>query len=288
MNFPNLRQQIFILLCLMHATLSGCASFNVCPYENADKIAAASGFHKDYLFADTFELLTYSRITSPGSPVTVYIEGDGSSWLSRHRLSPDPTPHNPIALKLAALDQGANVVYLARPCQYVLQEGKGQSCLPLHWSTGRFAEEIIAAMDAACTGIKKTAGASELHLVGYSGGGAIAVLLAARRDDIASIRTVAGNLDHAEVNRFHGVSPLTESLNPIDVSRATSAVPQLHFVGDDDTIVPPEIAHHFLDRQNPAACGKIIHLPQATHTHGWEAAWPELLRVPMPCMRQDH
>ena len=36
-----------------------------------------------------------------------------------------------------------------------------------------------------------------IHLIGYSGGGAIAVLTASRREDVLSVRTIAANLDHS-------------------------------------------------------------------------------------------
>ncbi len=43
--------------------------------------------------------------------------------------------------------------------------------------------------------IKTRYNASGFNLIGYSGGGAIAALVAADRNDILSLRTVAGNLD---------------------------------------------------------------------------------------------
>lgn len=41
------------------------------------------------------------------------------------------------------------------------------------------------------------------ELIGYSGGGNIAAILAERRADVRSLRTVAGNLDVAYVNATH-------------------------------------------------------------------------------------
>lgn len=44
----------------------------------------------------------------------VYIEGDRHAWLSRTRLCADPTPHNPVALKLALADPAPGpLLYLA-------------------------------------------------------------------------------------------------------------------------------------------------------------------------------
>jgi esterase/lipase len=49
-------------------------------------------------------------------------------------------------------------------------------------------------MDAAVTALKRASGASRLRLVGYSGGGVMAMLLAARRDDVAQVVTIAAPL----------------------------------------------------------------------------------------------
>ena len=56
----------------------------------------------------SFSLLS-ARYYSAGSPLlTLYLEGDGRAWASRYRLSSDPTPVNPLALRLAAVDVDLN------------------------------------------------------------------------------------------------------------------------------------------------------------------------------------
>jgi len=123
---------------------------------------------------------------------------------------------------------------------------------------------------------------TRINLVGYSGGGAVAVLVAARRRDVISIRTVAGNLDHDEVNRIHQVSPMPGSLNAIDVAPQLASIPQLHFSGADDDTVPPAIA----DRFRAAAggrCVKSLVVPGASHESGWPERWPGLLAMRPSC-----
>lgn len=93
-------------------------------------------------------------------------------------------------------------------------------------------------MDAAISHYLRQTPGQPVVLTGYSGGGAIAVLIAARCKDIALLRTVAGNLNHVAVNRLHRVAPMPDSLNPADVASEIAAVPQLHFSGDTDRIVP--------------------------------------------------
>ena len=58
------------------------------------------------------------RYDKPGNDLNIYLEGDGLAWVSRREPSRDPTPDNPIGLRLAAIDPAPNVIWLARPCQY--------------------------------------------------------------------------------------------------------------------------------------------------------------------------
>jgi len=55
----------------------------------------------------------------------------------------------------------------------------------------RFAPEVINSFSRAIDTLKEKSGAKYVELVGYSGGGAIAVLVAAGRSDVVGVRTVA-------------------------------------------------------------------------------------------------
>src|SRR3989338_10769072 len=212
---------------------------------SADLTAETAGFSKSLIRTSPFTLVAYHRFDSPGGPLNVYIEGDGCAWLSRSRLSDDPTPLKPLVLNLAAMDQSPNVAYLARPCQYGADDG---ACDSAYWSHKRFSEEVIAAMNQPVDQIVLQSGAKEVHLIGYWGGAAVAALIAARRSDVRTVRTIAGNLDPEAVNRHHGVSPLVGSLNPADVAVKLETLPQRHFTGKRDEVVPPEALESFLGR----------------------------------------
>lgn len=242
------------------------------------RIAGCHGFRKELITAGGFTLLAFTRLTEPGAPPAIYIEGDGSAWESRTRLSDDPTPRDPLVMALAAADPSGNVVYLARPGQFT---SLGASvCEERYWSSGSYAETVVAAMDSAVSELEKRCNAREVSLVGYSGGGALAVLVAARRHDVAGLRTVAGNLDHAAVTACHKVSPLADSLNPIDYAAQTALIPQRHFIGSRDSVIPVQVTRAFVERAGGSA-GRVTVVKGATHREGWRGRWPGFLAMPL-------
>lgn len=269
----------FILLALL--LLVGCASWS--PFTDrkkaADQIARDGGFHKSFIQTTSFPLTAYVRFVRPGHPLTIYIEGDGSAWLSRTWRADDPTPKTPLVLTLAGMDPAANVAYLARPGQYAAD---GTSpCDPACWSDRRFSPEVVAAMNEAVEALRISAKANQIHLIGYSGGAAVAVLVAAQRTDVASLRTIAGNLDPDALNRHHSVNPLQGSLNPMAVAATLRNLPQRHFVGSDDAVVPPFIAQSFVKCLGGADGREITVVPGASHAEGWREHWPDLLAMPL-------
>ena len=118
--------------------------------------------------------------------------------------------------------------------------------------------------------------------MGFSGGGAVAVLVAARRTDVTSIRTVAGNLDHVTLHRRKQVSPLSGSLNAADVAAQVSTIPQIHFVGAEDDIIGAYVAESYRSRAAASNCIAIQTVSGASHGDGWEYMWPRLLAAQLP------
>jgi pimeloyl-ACP methyl ester carboxylesterase len=174
------------------------------------------------------------------------------------------------------------VAYLARPCQYLDAAGD-PSCQPEFWTSHRFAPEVIAATDQALTTLLALTSTSSLQLVGYSGGGAVAALVAAQRDDVVGLRSVAGNLDHQLWTARHRVDPLAGSLNPVAVAARLRGLPQLHFVGGKDKVVPAVLAESFLAAQGAGSCAAVVAVAGAGHATGWADSWPTLLATPFPC-----
>lgn len=250
----------------------------------ADAIAKRAGFHRSQVQTTLFLLTAYSKILEPGKDIHVYIEGDGYAWVTRSRISGDPTPHRPVALELAAEDPAPNVVYLSRPCQYTPVKMNPVCKDETYWTDKRFSEEVIASVNQAIDKFVRDARGSGIHLIGYSGGGAVAVLIAARRKDVKSLRSVAGNLDPNSLNQYHEVSALAEnSLDPMDVTEKLCFIPQCHFIGTEDEVVPALIAENFSKKAGCDTCIHVERVKGADHVNGWAEAWPRLLKLSLNC-----
>lgn len=272
-----MRSTCTVLIIALLLMLSGCST----PSKHADALAQSGHLKRELVYVDGFVLTSFYRLTRPDLPLTLYIEGDGRAWESRNRPSTDPSPRKALGLALAARDPTANVVYLARPCQFTSMRDS-QGCSAAYWTDKRYSEEVLAAMNHAVT---HYVGAGQLvNLVGYSGGGALAVLIASRRSDVISIRTVAGNLDHVAVNRLHGVSSMPESLNAIDVAQHVATIAQIHFSGANDKIVPLIIAQRFIETTG-SGCASALVVANMTHESDWAQDWPELLAMTPVCTR---
>lgn len=243
--------------------------------DRADGIAAAAGFVRTYIPAGRFDLIAYRRDgNGPGQTLVVYIEGDGRAWRSRRRVSADPSPADPFALELAVRDPAPRVVYLARPCQFTTA-ATGRGCAPTYWAHRRFSPEVIDAMGDAIDREKRHAGARRVHLVGYSGGGVVAALLAARRTDIASLVTVAAPLDLAAWTAHHDLTRLDGSLDPAIEAAGIEAVPQIHLAGAEDKVVPPRVVGRFARRRLSGMPGSVEIVEGYTHRCCWRRDWRE-------------
>ncbi|WP_242538506.1 alpha/beta fold hydrolase [Trinickia acidisoli] len=268
-----------LLVLLLAGTLAGCAALD--PDAHADALAQPAHLHRESVDTGRFVLTAFSRVSQSDKPLRVYIEGDGLAWLSRTEPSLDPTPHDATGLALATQDPSPNVVYLARPCQFTPMAMNPRCGIP-YWTAKRFAPEVIASMNQAVNHFAAQTPGQPVELVGYSGGGAVAVLIAAHRTDVASIRTVAGNLDDEFVNKLHGVSPMPESENPIDFASRVAAIPQIHFSGADDRTVPPLVAQRFVEATGER-CARAVTVSGMSHDGDWSNRWAGLLDIKPAC-----
>ena len=248
----------------------GCAAPSTTDVRQA---VETGSFHEVRLSTHIFTLYALLRpALSPDSKtLRVYIEGDGHAWESVTRPSTDPTPHNPVGLRLAMADPGRDaVLYLARPCQYVRDEDRRQ-CSQRYWTRARLGPEVVDSLDEAISQAKTISGAKQVVLVGFSGGGGAAALLAAARQDVVFLGTVAGNLDTDAWASHQGVSLLTESLNPKAVAHTLKHLPQRHLSSRTDVVMPPQISEEFCRAVGqPQSC---VVISGVAHGGAWQRYW---------------
>lgn len=267
----------FLTLFLIAVTLTGCSTSTPIPrVENAQKLLQNQHWKSARIQTETFELWSATKSDKKTKTLTVYIEGDGHAWESPKQPSDDPTPIQPVGLELALQDPSSDVAYLARPCQYVGAETP-RNCSKAYWTYKRFAPEVITSLNEAITQLKQRQHAQELILVGFSGGGAVAALIAAQRKDVVKLITVAGNLDITAWVTYHRLTPLTGSLNPADFVTQLQPIAQLHFAGRQDQVIPVSITESFIKRFPAQQRPKLVVIEKFTHVCCWAENWARLL-----------
>ena len=200
---------------------------------------------------DSYEIATWQKINNPkNNSIHIYIEGDGNSFDAYGQPTDDPTPHGTLVRDLAARDNFENVVYVARPCQFIMDD----NCKRQDWTTGRFSQKII---NAESDVIKQIAKNKHIVLVGYSGGAMVSGLVIKQNPKLKVDKwiTIAGVLNHKKWTEYFGDEPLGESLNMDTLPNVT----QVHFVGGRDKVVPYDLAKTWADEKN------IKIMPTATH-----------------------
>ncbi|MCC9624246.1 hypothetical protein LPB41_21405 [Thalassospira sp. MA62] len=250
-------------------------------YRQADDLTVAAHWSPDVVETPHFTLQTYlSPVRSQNRPMVVYIEGDGFAWLTGDRVSPDPTPRDPFMLRVALQDQYFNAVYLARPCQYVIEKRRGANCQSALWTDARFNQVVIDDMSIAIDQLLARRSHRGLILVGGSGGGSVAMLIAAHRDDVNGIVTMSGLFNHRRWTRYHDISPLGQSLNPANFYTNIASVAQLHLLAADDDVIPAELSKDELLRLKHIAPRNVkwLEVSGLDHSCCWDHYWTDHYR----------
>lgn len=262
------------ILVILSVLVAGCVTNGA----RIDRLAAAAGMTRTQIESGAYRSLLYlpAARASAAGVLLVFFEGDGRPWRGGREPSADPTTASPLALELL-LRTRHPAAYAARPCYHNIPSA---GCTPERWTSARYADDIVASMASAVREAALRTRAHTVVLVGYSGGGTLAVLAAERLDNVGAVITVAANLDTDAWTRHHRYLPLAGSLNPAK-STHPHPWPELHLFGERDEVVPAGTASAYFERY-PEARRQIV--AGQDHTCCWVESWQSLWQRVQPML----
>ncbi len=232
------------------------------------------GFIQTIVQGTDFKHVVYTNnAQSKGDVLHVYLDGDGTPWVNNRWVSEDPTPKNPMLLRLMSLDP-APTAYLGRPCYHGFSDTV--PCEPSLWTDKRYSTIVVKTMAVALEQILKLVRTKTVVLIGYSGGGTLAMLLAPQIQNLGGIVTIAGNLDIETWSSLHSYAPLLGSMNPAQQHPLDPKLFQLHLAGGKDQNVPVNLIQPTVFLQYSA---ELIVIPEFDHICCWEKIWPSVLKT---------
>ncbi len=252
---------------LLVVQVAGCTS----PTQRMDERAAGLGYRRLVVQGAGFDHVAYLKagLRAQDSVLHVYLEGDGTPWMRKRVVATDPTPRHPLMLELMALDP-APTLYLGRPCYHGMN--KSETCDAALWTGSRYSEAVVASMVAALD--RLSADHQALVLLGHSGGGTLAMLMAERLPKTEAVITVAADLDTSRWTALHGQAPLSGSLDPSSRPPLPARIRQMHFAGGKDDNVPPMLVRDAIAHQQGA---QFMVFPEQDHSCCWREVWPQIL-----------
>lgn len=262
-----MRQISRAVIGLLFFSVLGCSSL-----DPLDRLATG-GLQRGAISAGEFSLATLGLpIPERAEQVRVYIGSDGRPWTG-NRPAADPTGNRSLAAEMMLADP-LPALYLGRPCYHGGAERP--PCAARLWTSGRYSDTVVNALVTALEQIIQRYQPHRLSLVGYSGGGTLAVLVASRlpAGPQLEVITVAANLDPQAWTSFHNLLPLSDSLNPADAVPAPAAFRQIHLVGSEDELVPRQTIGRYIERQPQA---QVLEVEGFGHVCCWVEHWPQLL-----------
>ncbi len=137
------------------------------------------------------------------------------------------------------------------------------------WSFGRYSESVADSLKEV---ISRLAGDKQIILVGHSGGGVLASIIAQRSAQVTGLVTLAAPLDTASWTSTHGYSPLYDSINPEQLPISQHNLKQLHITGDEDNEVTSAHQKAYLSRYPEArrlSLAGVNHQLEGLSTQNW-------------------
>ena len=249
--------------------MSGCSS----PVVIAERYALANNYTRLTVTGQAYTHVIYQKEQNSGDRWHIYIEGDGQPWIAQRFVARDPTPKRLLMLRLMSQDPISSI-YLGRPCYHGMVSES--NCNPWLWTHGRYSRQVVDSMVSALNQLIHSYHIKHITLIGHSGGGTLAVLMAEQIIEADTLITLAGNLDVRAWTKKHAYTLLKGSLNPAERSSLPKHIRQYHFIGDKDRVIPQQAMLQYVNKR-PSACLNVI--PGCAHLDCWENNWTQLLTL---------
>ena len=263
----NLQKLAFIVLLPVLAVQCG-----ACAGSTPIDKALGRGFDIRQVQGRNFRHMVLTRASQVDNPAThIYIEGDGIPWDMGRIPARDPTPRNALALELAAQDPN-DVIYVGRPCYFGHARDRG--CSTAVWTSARYGPDVVDSMTEVVENMLSGHPNRPLVLIGHSGGGVLARLMADQLSQITSVLTVAANLDIDAWTSHHRYEPLTESVNPANFTYKRSNLFHIQLLGTVDEVVPLTVTQSYLS-QHPETL--VWTYDGFDHACCWRDEWRNIL-----------
>ncbi len=257
-----------VILCIPFISLCSCTS----PEIRFSQQAEQYHFEKKIVGGTLFRHRIYIKPSVNHAILHIYLDGDGSAWVNHRWISSNPTPRNHLLLRLMRQDKNTSL-YIGRPCYFGLSQSP--QCTSKLWTSHRYSPTVIDSMVVVIDKMIKHYQARHIILIGYSGGGALAVLIAEKLPNIKGIITIAANLDIKAWADDHGYSPLTGSLNPINQQPLAKNIFQLHLAGRKDNNIKIKHIKSYAQKQYLT---QVRVFDDYDHHCCWEKIWPSILK----------
>lgn len=254
-----------LLALISMASLLGCTSYTHEHLLQSGDIESAT-IHSDHFQHRIFRSVMPTS-ASTSNRIYIYIGGDGRPWRTPTQIAKDPTSERSVMLE-SMLRGDPESVFVGRPCYYKVADSR---CMGNWWTHDRYHPEVVESLVEVVKQLAENH--QELWLVGYSGGGALAVLVGNRLSRPVNVLTVNANLDHRAWTEYHHYSPLSGSLNPIEDSVRNPDMQELHWYAREDRNILPEWILAYC-KAKKAQCLPV----SGSHNSGWPELWPAILR----------
>jgi pimeloyl-ACP methyl ester carboxylesterase len=242
------------------------------PAEKFTQTAITSGLTRTEIIGVAFSHIVFTSVPRDLTGMHIYLDGDGTPWQRPGQIATDPSARESLVLDLIARDPALSIL-VGRPCYY--HSTMPPNCAVPLWTSHRYSETVVASIAAVIETLIATHPDKSVTLVGHSGGGALAVLIAPRLSRVDAVITIGANLDIAAWTTHHAYSPLTGSLNPVDQPPLDPGIQQGYLYGAEDSQVPVATAARFFAKSGQVAPEIVAGFD---HHCCWADSWLAILR----------